>query len=628
MEAGMPSIVISRDSQFERVLPLQSKILIGRGPNNDVILDAIGVSRNHALIEEHDGRFFLIDHGSKNGTFIRGGRIQRHPLTDGTSFQIQNYLLTFVDDVGAQNAQHHGWADVTLAGSVPIEMMETLRQDQPAIRESGLQEKVFHLMKMVRDLAISDTGTDPGYLVLDTLLEITGAKRGIVALKKKRADPVFTHLRGFDPQGQAPKVSRTAFQRALSGDTTALLISAQNGAFSRSTEAWAETSGVKSILCVPLTSGGQPIGCIYLDHPDEAGVFSETDRDLIEAAAELIAPSLLPNKRLAGEFSGEDKRLVSELGRHDIIARSPKTLKVFRDCKAIARFNISVLIFGETGTGKEIIARYIHDCSGRSGSFIARNCSAITPSMFESELFGHEKGAFTGASEQRPGIFELADHGTLFLDEIGDMPTEQQAKVLRALQEQEIWRVGGKVPVNIDVRVIAATHKDIKTQRRQLKFRDDLYYRLANVEITAPSLKERQEDIGPLCEMILESFSQEHEEAGKKLSLSAKALRLLEAYDWPGNIRELRNTLIQIILKCDGTTIEPRHLKSLIDVYSSAPANGDDGPFPPLAEVEKHHILKALEITNWNKSAAAKMLSMDRNRLNRRLKSLGIKAPH
>jgi DNA-binding NtrC family response regulator len=624
MEAGMPSIVISKDSQFERVLPLQRKILIGRGPNNDVILDAIGVSRNHALIEQRDGRFFLIDEASKNGTFISGERILRHQLTDGTSFQIQNYLLTFVDEVGAKDTQHQGLADVTMAGSVPIKMLETLWQDLPAIRESGIQEKVLRLLKMVGDLAAGDAESDidPGSLVLDTLLAITGAKRGIVALKKEGADPVFTHVRGFDQQAQEPKVSRTAFHNVLGGDTTALLHSAQSVNSTQSSGA----SGVKSILCVPLTAGGHTIGCIYLDHPDNAGIFSEVDQDLIAAAAEYSAPSLLPDQRQSGEFSGEEKRLARELRRHEIIARSPKTLKVFRDSKTIAHFNIAVLIFGETGTGKEVIARYIHDCSGRSGSFIARNCSAITPSMFESELFGHEKGAFTGASERRPGIFELADQGTLFLDEIGDMPAEQQAKVLRALQEQEIWRVGGKVPVKIDVRVIAATHKDIKNQRRQLNFRDDLYYRLANVEITAPSLKERQEDIGPLCEMILESFSQEHKEAEKRLSLSAKALRLLEAYDWPGNIRELRNTMIQIILKCDGSTIEPRHLKGLIDVYA-AQAEADDGPFPSLAEVEKLHILKALKITKWNKSAAAKILSMDRNRLNRRLKSLDIGSP-
>jgi two-component system, NtrC family, response regulator HydG len=618
----MPSIIISRDSHFERVFPLQGKTQIGRSPGNDVMLDAAGVSRNHAVIEQQKDRFFLVDEGSTNGTFIKDQRVRRHHLTDGTSFRIQNFLLTFVDDAGSRDASDDGLATATLMETTPKTMLETLWLTQPADREKGLQEKVFRLLKLVSDLVAAPADADPGSLVLDALLEVTGAKRGIVALKKEGADPAITHICGFDQQGREPKVSRNIFQQVLSGDTPVLLRSAQD---ENPTESICEYS-LKSVLCAPMTTGGQTIGCIYLDHPDYAGVFTETDQDLLAAAAEHIAEAFLPDKRQGSGLAGEDERLSRELSLQGIIAHSPKTLKIFRDSQTIARFNISVLIFGETGTGKEIIARYIHDHSGRTGRFIARNCSAIAASMFESELFGHEKGAFTGATEQKPGIFELADHGTLFLDEIGDMPAELQAKVLRALQEQEVWRVGGKAPVKIDVRIIAATHKDIKTQRRQLNFRDDLYYRLANVEITASSLRERPEDIAPLCEMILSTFSREHRDEKKSLCLSAKALRLLEAYDWPGNVRELRNTMIQIILKCDGATIEPRHLKGLIDVYA-VPPKSDQGPLPPLVEVERVHIIKALKHTNWNKSAAAKVLDIDRNRLNRRLKSLGIDSP-
>jgi transcriptional regulator with GAF, ATPase, and Fis domain len=622
MEIGMPSVIISRDSQFERLYPLQAKTHIGRGPKNDILLDAAGVSRHHAIIEQQENRFLLIDEGSTNGTFINDQRVRRQRLSDGTSFRIQNFLLTFVDDVVAPTAPRDGFATATLMENTPKKMLETLWLTQPATREKGLQEKVFRLLKMVGDLSAAPPETDPGFLVLDGLLEITGAKRGIVALKQEGADPAFTHVRGFDQQGQGPKVSRNIFQQVLSGKATVFLRCADQEDPTRSVQQY----GLKSVLCAPLPTGGQIIGCIYLDHPDYAGVFSEIDRDLLVAAAEFIAESLLPDKRQVGGLTREDERLARELSRQGIIARSPKTLKVFRDSLIIARFNISVLIYGETGTGKEIIARYIHDQSGRKGKFIARNCSAITASMFESELFGHEKGAFTGAAEQKLGILELANLGTLFLDEIGDMPAELQAKVLRALQEQEIWRVGGNASVKIDVRVIAATHKDIKTQRKQLNFRDDLYYRLANVEITAPSLRERPEDIAPLCAMILETFSQEQQDAKKSFSISPRALRLLEAYDWPGNVRELRNTMIQISLRCDGAVIEPRHLKGLIDVFA-VPARSDAGQLPSLTEVERVHIIKALKCTNWNKSAAAKVLDIDRNRLSRRLKSLGIDAP-
>jgi DNA-binding NtrC family response regulator len=601
------------------VFHIRDKTHIGRSPANDIVLDAAGISRIHARIEQQQDGFFLIDHRSTNGTFIEDQRIQRHLLTDGTSFRILDYLLTFVEDVHAQETPPQDLATATLIDKKPQKMLKTLWLTQTITRKKGLQQKACRLLKMVNDLITAPIGADPGALVLDAMIEITGAKRGIVAMKRKRVDPVFTHTRGFDIEGQGAKVSRTIFQRVLGKGSIVYLRSAGREVPTNSVCKYA----LKSVLCVPLITGGQTIGCIYLDHPDYAGVFSETDRDLMVAAADHIAEALVTDKDQSSKLAGEDKRLAAELAQQGIIARSPKTLKMFRDSRTISHYNVSVLIFGETGTGKEIIARYIHDQSGRKGRFIARNCSAIAGTMFESELFGHEKGAFTGAAEQKPGMLELADQGTLFLDEIGDMPAEMQAKLLRALQEQEVWRVGATAPVKIDVRVIAATHKDIKNRRKQLNFRDDLYYRLANVEITAPSLRERTEDIAPLCEMVLETFCQEQPDRKKTLCLSTKALRLLEAYDWPGNIRELRNTLIQISLRCDGTAIEPRHLKGLIDVY--AVQAGEDGkPLPSLMEVERVHILKALKQTNGNKSAAAKLLAIDRNRLNRRLKKLGI----
>jgi transcriptional regulator with GAF, ATPase, and Fis domain len=441
-------------------------------------------------------------------------------------------------------------------------------------------------------------------------------------MKREGGDFSFPRTRGFEPQERDIKLSRSIFQQVLDSGAIVHLRSAEKDDPTQSVC----DHRLKSVLCVPLIVGDKTIGCLYLDHPDYAGVFTETDRDLLIAAADFIAEAFVSDRNQSGEFADSNDRFARELLQRGVVARSPVTLKVFRDSQIIARYHVSVLVYGETGTGKELIARYIHEQSGRPGKFIARNCSAIAATMFESELFGHEKGAFTGATDRKMGIFELAHQGTIFLDEIGDMPVELQAKMLRALQENEIWRVGGTAPVKIDVRVIAATHKDIKNQRKKLNFRDDLYYRLANVEITAPSLRDRPEDIAPLCEMILQSFCQEHPSENKTLSLSPKALRMLEAHHWSGNIRELRNTLIQISLKCDGTTIEPRHLKGLIDV-PVASTQSLDGPMPSLIEVERVHILKVLKSTNWNKSAAAKILSIDRNRLNRRLKTLEIDSP-
>ena len=620
----MPSVIISRDSHLESVFALQAKTSIGRGPNNDILLPSPGVSRVHAYIEQQRNHFFLIDKGSTNGTFIENHRVEHHQLKNGTSFHIQDYLLTFVEDDQAPEENTDSIIAASLTDDVPDKMMETLMSTQDVLHKQDLHKKISRLLKMISDLLTAAGGSEPGALILDALFEIMGAQRGFVALKQKKGGLLFPNIRGFSDQEQRAAISRSILDQTLETG---------NVVFMRRAYTEAPTDSVyklnlKSVLCVPLMEKDEAIGCIYLDHPGFSGVFTEIDRDLLVAAADFIAPAVLEIKGTANGLFGENERLSRNLNSKGIVARSPKTLKVFRDSQTIARYNISVLIFGETGTGKEVIAQFIHNQSGRRGKFIARNCSAIAPTMFESELFGHEKGAFTGATEQKQGLFELANQGTLFLDEIGDMPAELQAKVLRALQEGEVWRVGGSVPVKVDVRVIAATHKDIKKRRKQLNFRDDLYYRLANVEITAPSLKERPEDIGPLSEMILEKFGSEELDNKKCISLSPTALRLLEAYNWPGNIRELRNVLIQLSLKCDDTVIDTRHLKGLIDVFAAAPAKeAAAGPLPTLVEMERAHIIKALKITEWNKSAAAKILDIDRNRLHRYIKKYEIEEP-
>jgi Nif-specific regulatory protein len=618
----MHSVIISKDSQFIQVVPLGGKATIGRNPGNDIVLDAAGVSRNHASILRQDDQFLLVDQGSTNGTYVEDKPVRRHPLVNGTSFRIQNYLLTFVKEASSQQVPLEDLATATLMESASEQHLKTLWVTQVPTCRSGLQQKVARLLKMMDDLNNTPGGPEASAIVLDALVDITGAMRGAVAMKQKDADPLFSYMRGFDHRGQRAAVSRTIFKNVLDTGTIVYLNCADKEAPTDSVSAL----HLKSVLCAPLTVNGSTIGCIYLDHPEHSGAFSNTDRDLLIAALNHVAEVFVPKKRLTTSLSNEDERLAAELKQRGVIALSPKTVKVFRDTKTIARYSVSVLIFGETGTGKELIARYIHDQSGRKGKFIARNCSAIAASMFESELFGHEKGAFTGATEQKQGILEMADQGTLFLDEIGDMPAAMQAKMLRALQEQEVWRVGGTAPVKIDVRIIAATHKDIKAKRKQLNFRDDLYYRLANVEITSPSLRERPEDIAPLCEMILDRFAKDQMDGQKPFTISQKALRLLEAYDWPGNIRELRNMLIQASLRSTKSSIDTHHLKGLVDVFSSATSRLDS-PLPSLQEVERDHILKALKCTNWNKSAAAKILSIDRNRLNRRLKKLDIEAP-
>jgi transcriptional regulator with GAF, ATPase, and Fis domain len=616
----MPSIVVSRNSNFYNIFPIEENTHIGRGPGNDVVLNQSGVSRKHARIDLTDGGYYLFDEGSKNGTFIDDRQVNRHRLVHGTSFQIQDFLLTFVNDDRVQDEPPAGAFITATKNANPWDGVTSTRLIRPVERKREIGEKLTRLLEMVTDLQSASADTDTGALVLRVFIELTGAKRGILARLHETDAPTITHMLGFGPDGKLPQSVCTVLQNVLPKGA---------GVHSR----YAERENMqnmplasKTVLCVPLSKGSETIGCLYLDHPDAGGGFSDIDCDLVIAAAGHISEALLEERSLTPGLGRDAKQFARDLETRGIIARSPKTLKIFRDTRKIAQYNVAVLIYGETGTGKEVIARYIHDNAGRTGKFIACNCSAIAGSLFESELFGHEKGAFTGATEQKPGLLELADQGTIFLDEIGDMPLEQQSKLLRVLQEQEVWRVGGRAAVKIDVRIISATHKDIKNNRNQLGFRDDLYYRIANVEITAPPLRDRTEDITPLSRLILQDLNERYLNREKVLSISPKALRLLEAFDWPGNIRELRNTLFQVATRCDGDTIERQHLKGLLDIFEVSPKDGSE-PIPPLADVERQHIIMVMEHTKWNKSAAAKVLKMDRNRLNRRIKKLGIMEP-
>ena len=593
-------------------------ISIGRDPQNDIVLDSTGVSRVHATLELNESDCSLVDNNSTNGTFIGNERIGRTRLAYGSSFRIVDYVFTLVEESESEIPSIAFQEQTTQFDTNTLNLDEAVWLTQSIVPKQRLQHKFARTLQLMVDIFSGRKDGDVSAMIMEAFIQITGAQRGIIALKNQAGKMGIVHMRGFPNGIKNQKIIQTILDKVLQEGNFIY----NRYAMEQDPKQSAYDLQFKSVLCVPLSAKNDVIGCIYLDHPFHAGSFTPEDKDLLIATVPHIT-DLFINAEDGGLYlRREDERLAAELRQSEIIARSKNTLKVFRDAKTIARYNVAVLIYGETGTGKEMIARYIHNQSHRKGKFIARNCSAIAPTMYESELFGHEKGAFTGATTRKPGIFELANGGTIFLDEIGDMPESMQAKLLRALQEKEIWRVGGSEPVKIDVRVVAATHKDIKNERQKHHFRDDLFYRLANVEITAPALRDRPEDIAPLCEHILQTLVEENP-AARQLAVAPKTLRLLEAYDWPGNIRELRNILIQVLLRTDTDAIEPRHLKGLLDVFAQ-PENRCSQTIATLEQVEREHIGKALEQTGWNKSATAKLLNIDRNRLDRRLKKLGI----
>ncbi len=309
-----------------------------------------------------------------------------------------------------------------------------------------------------------------------------------------------------------------------------------------------------------------------------------------------------------------------------IIGKNKKMRSLFTQIQTVAAGNISVLIQGETGTGKELVAKSIHDNSQRkTGPFVPINCAAIPTELIESELFGNERGAFTGANERRIGQFEQANTGTLFLDEIGDMPPILQAKLLRILQEREFQRIGGTSTISIDIRVLAATNQDLEDAIRKGYFRRDLYYRLSAFPITVPSLRDRREDIPILAHHFLKKYAAAVEKP--ILDISADALQMLMDYDFPGNVRELENAIERAVLYETTDRLQPESLLLHQTREGSQPvtnAQMDTTVILPLDEVERRTIVHAVKVTDNNITDAARALSINRATLYRKLKQYNL----
>jgi PAS domain S-box-containing protein len=348
-----------------------------------------------------------------------------------------------------------------------------------------------------------------------------------------------------------------------------------------------------------------------------------TERVLADQRTRLQAQALYLQEEIKAHYDFEQ-----------IVGRSPALLEVLANVTRVARTDAAVLVTGETGTGKELIARAVHFSSRRRDQpLIKVNCAALPSGLVESELFGHEKGAFSGAIAKRLGRFELADGGTIFLDEIGELPREAQAKLLRALQEREFDRVGGATPVKVDVRVIAATNRDPFQMVRERTFREDLYFRLNVFPIHLPPLRQRRDDIPLLVQFLVRKFAQR---IGKHLEgIAELTMRRLEEYPWPGNIRELENVLERAVILAAGPILEiaPDHLPTPAAPPAAAPpvpGPASPQPQPSLEAVERDYILTVLGQTNWVLSGphgAARILGLHPNTLTHRMKKLGIARP-
>jgi DNA-binding NtrC family response regulator len=345
-------------------------------------------------------------------------------------------------------------------------------------------------------------------------------------------------------------------------------------------------------------------------------------RRALDAAAEEAARANLAPARA----------IHTSMPRADLVVADPAMKAIFSQIERIARAPISVLILGETGVGKEIIAEQIHKQSGRQGRFIALNCAALAENLLESELFGHEKGSFTGALQTKEGLFEAADGGTVFLDEVGELPLATQVKLLRVLEDRKVMRVGGRSPRSVDIRFISATHRDI--EHDAASFRQDLYFRLNGITLNVPALRARRADIGPLARAFTSAACRTQP---RTFELSPGAVDALEAYDWPGNIRELRNVIERAVLLCDGPRIEPVHLPTKLTATAPTPPPPSESQtrlidprarlLNEIERLDRERIIEALARCGGNQTHAAEILGMSRRTLVTRLQDYDLPRP-
>lgn len=468
-------------------------------------------------------------------------------------------------------------------------------------------------------------------LILETVTRLLQAEGSSLLL----VDPLSRELifqMPFDPAGQQLKAHRLKPDEGIagwvSGHRQPLLVN-DVGSDRRFAGKFDQLTGFKtrSILAAPLFDRGQVLGVIEVLNSRRPAGFALEDQELLVAFA-VHAAQALHNAQLVTSIKEEKAYWQEQAGeryRH-VIGESQKMRQILDQARKVAGTPATVLLQGESGVGKEIVARAIHGWSPRVAKrFCAVNCAALSETLLESEIFGHEKGAFTGAHQQKKGLFELADGGTVFLDEIGEMKVDLQAKLLRVLQDREFSRVGGSQPLTVDVRVIAATNQDLAEAVASGRFRKDLYYRLNVVSLRLPPLRERPEDIPPLAEFFVDRFCRE---LGRPLlTLAPDALALLQRHDWPGNVRELENVIERaVIFAPDPTTIAAADIviESSDGSVTSSTA-GQDLPFHDAMETLKRDLIRnAIAKAGGNKTKAALALKLQPTYLFRLCKQLGI----
>lgn len=597
-----------------RVLELATdEVVIGRDQTNQLVLNDRSASRRHAAIRRTEEGFTIVDLGSHNGTVVNDLRRQEHLLKQADRIQLGNSHFLFLQGNDLSTADDVNLDDgaVVTISRVQVKLHDALYS---LARDFGALIDISSRINSARSL------TELQRLLLEAIFEVIPAQRGAILLLEEnggKPHSVFALNRLADQPSVtiSSEVMQQVFKEGVSVMSNELLQNADaaNGA------------SATALMCVPLQVFSKNTGVIYLDTTDAGASFKDSELKLLTVIAGFVAGSIA-NVQHMEWLESDRERLQSTIEiEHSMIGTSAAMERVYQFIAKVAPADSTVLIRGESGTGKELVARAIHQNGPRAkGPFIAVNCAALTETLLESELFGHEKGAFTGAIAQKKGKFELAEGGTIFLDEVGELTLPIQAKLLRVLQEREFERVGGIRSIKPNVRIIAATNRALDKSVADGGFRSDLFYRLNVISLEMPPLRERLEDVPLLAKHFMTKYAAK---CNRRLSgFSNEAQVCLANYAWPGNVRELENAIERAVVLGSTSEIQLEDLPdSLLDS-----THDEESTLPRYYQAVRNAKVKLVRDTlaaaGNNVSEAARMLGIHPNNLHRIMRNLGLKS--
>jgi transcriptional regulator with GAF, ATPase, and Fis domain len=628
-------LIINGPSQGTAFALSQDETFIGREPSNQICLPDPSVSRRHCLIRKEAEQYQIIDLDSFNGTLVNGLPVTQKLLTHGDQISIGDSLLFFLSgkDCGDTSA---GPVQLDEGRVVAGSTLRLRREEALYFGGENLAAAPSQRDRTARDLntllkisTVINSIRSLGQLqeqLLSLLFEAVPAESGALLLVGKNISEVVSTVGRNKHRGaeQPVRVSQTVVTNVLKEGVAVLANDIGEGEPLGGTESLA-ASKTSSVICAPLDFFGSTLGVLYLNTTNRLVKFDENHLQLAVAIANIAAVAI-ENALHLEWLESENRQLQSEIQiKHSMIGNSPVMRKVYHAIAQVAPTDLTVLIRGESGTGKELAARAIHLNSRRvSGPFVPINCATLKEELIESELFGHQRGAFTSAVAQKQGLLEIAHGGTVFLDEVGELAPASQAKLLRVIEEGEFKRVGGTQPIKVDVRLITATNKDLESAIKHGFFREDLFYRLNVFSLVMPPLRARGDDIIHLAGYFVTEASKRHQR--RVLGITTAGRARLKAYAWPGNVRELKNAIERAVVMSTNELVDAELLPETSPQVEAPEQSMTPSIYDAVKDAQKLAIINAYQRAQGNYTEAARILGVHPNHLHRLIRTLGIKS--